>query len=320
MGEIVSTKDVMIEGLDKSLYEIILDQSSDPIFCFDAIGTYLYINQTFSSAFGLMPSDIIGKRIWDVFPGKEGDMRFAAVKKAYETKQELSLEVKVDAIDRTRYYLTTVTPIMDDQGVPQAAICISKDITDRKQAEICLQENKRITEQKNEELDQMVKKLYEKSITDQLTSIFNRQHSIDLLEEYIDACSQEDCDNLSLMFIDLDFFKLVNDEYGHGIGDELLIEFSRHLRSYFKKPIVVGRYGGEEFIVVLPKHSLSESIQLAESFRQEISDMRFTNKAIKSTISIGVASYHNESLNEFIKKTDDLMYKSKAQGRNKISY
>lgn len=317
MSKIISSKDVIIPELDKSLYDIILDQSSDPIFCFDKIGTYLYINMAFSKGFGLMPSDIIGKRIWDVFPGEAGDMRFAAVKKAYETKQEGSVEVKVDAVDGVRYYLTTVTPIMDEHNEPVVAICISKEITRRKTAELALAQEKKISEQQNEALDHAVKELYIKSITDSMTDLYNRRYCIDQLQTAINSAKKRQAP-ISLGFIDLDYYKAINDQHGHLIGDEVLIEFSKALKDYFSDIGTVGRYGGEEFIVILPELALTHARAKFEAFRQEVAKKPFTSKQIPLTISIGLSEYEDEDINSFIKKSDDLLYLAKDNGRNRI--
>jgi diguanylate cyclase (GGDEF)-like protein/PAS domain S-box-containing protein len=317
MGNIISTRDVKIEGLDKSLYEIILDYSSDPIFCFSPSGRYLYINQAFSKAFNLMPSDIVGKLIWDVFPGEMGDMRFAAVKKALETKEETSIEVKVESVTGTIYFLTTVTPIMDDEGTARAAICISKNITKRKAMESDLNHAHELAQQKNQALDEAVKELYQKSITDLLTGLYNRQHSIDLLEKAIQGYDLRKAP-LSLMFLDLDFFKAINDEYGHIEGDAVLKKFSSIMQSDFALIGDSGRYGGEEFIVVLPNVEAKEAAQMAEAFRHKIEKTAFTEKHIHLTTSIGVSQYAGEGTSKFIKQTDDAMYTAKANGRNRV--
>lgn len=317
MGRIISTKDVELEGLDKTLYEIILDQSPDPIFCFAPDGTYLYINLAFSKAFNLMPSDIVGKRIWDVFPGKEGDMRFAAVKKALETKAEVVLDVKVEAVDGDRYYMTSVTPIMDSETIPRAAICISKEITLRKRMELALKEAKEETELKNQRLDMAVKELYIKSITDGLTRIFNRQHCVELLEDAIKRYEKKPHD-ISLILLDIDYYKKINDTYGHMIGDQALVEFSSMLKDHFELYGHVGRYGGEEFIVVLPNISKRDALDMVEEFRLLVENNAFTNEKIHFTFSGGLSQYSGGDIDEFMNGTDVKMYDAKKQGRNRI--
>lgn len=320
MGTIISSKDVRIEGLEKTLYEIILDQSSDPIFCFDPEGRYLYINMAFSKAFGLMPSDIVGKKIWDVFPGEQGDMRFAAVKKAFETKEEVVIEVKVDSVNGVIYLITTVTPIMDEDGAVKVAICISKEITQRKLVEIELHEAKALTERKNIELDDAVKELYYKSITDALTGLYNRQHAMELLERDILSLAKRPVP-LSMFFIDLDHFKDINDQYGHLIGDHVLQEYAQLLKREFGLVGHVGRYGGEEFVVILKSIDLDEAVAMATRMNMLLAKMDFTAEHIQLTVSTGLAVYQEgESVSDFVKRTDHLMYAAKRAGRNRVEW
>lgn len=319
MGEIISSKDVKLEGLNKTLYEIILDQSSDPIFCFNKEGVYLYINMAFASAFNVMPSDIVGKKIWDIFPGEEGDKRFAVVKKAIESKEEINIDVKVDAVDGTRYYMTTARPIMDNEGEPRTVICISKEITERKNMEQALQDAKKLAEEKNRSLNMAVNELYHKSITDGLTQLKNRQHSVELLEKAVELYHKTNY-NLCLVLMDIDFYKKINDTYGHVVGDDALVEFAEKLNDAFEIDGVIGRFGGEEFIVFLKMYKIEEVAARVEKLRKIVEEYLFTRKKIHFTFSAGVKLYQGEGLDEFINSTDMLMYEAKNAGRNQIKY
>ena len=127
--------------VDVSIYREVLDNSSDPIFSFERDGTYLYLNNAFGDYIGRNPEDVIGKRIWDVFPGAEGDMRFAAVKHVFETGEQKVIEVKVEHAGTISYFITTVKPIKDDAGDVIRVVCISKDITEQKKSELNLKRN-----------------------------------------------------------------------------------------------------------------------------------------------------------------------------------
>jgi PAS domain S-box-containing protein len=122
------------------LHRIILDNSSDPIFCIDRTGKYLYINHAFGALLQKQPDDIIGKRMLDIFPGKEGDQRFADVRHVFETGEMIAIEVKVQNESEWLYFMTSVTPVKDSAGNVQIVICMSRDITLRKQAEEKLKE------------------------------------------------------------------------------------------------------------------------------------------------------------------------------------
>lgn len=116
--------------------EVVLDASTDPIFCILEDGTYRYLNRAFSSAFGKDPRELIGQRIYDVFPPEEAEKRMAVVKKAFATGETFVFDVRVPAVDGERFYMTSVKPIQEPEGRISAVVCISKEITERKRAEL----------------------------------------------------------------------------------------------------------------------------------------------------------------------------------------
>ena len=122
-------------------HRLVLEESTDPIFSFGPDGTYLFVNQAFATPFGLKPAQIIGKRIWDIFPQEEADKRFAAVKAVFASGQTKVIEVRVPQPVEDLYFVTSVKPVKDEQGRVVTVICISKDITQRKQAEEALRES-----------------------------------------------------------------------------------------------------------------------------------------------------------------------------------
>lgn len=130
-------------GISIALYKLLLDNSSDPIFCFDRTGRYVYVNNAFAAPFHVSPGQIIGQRIWDVFPGEEGDYRYATVKQVFETGERAEIDVKVQVGDTLLYLITTAIPVCGEDGQVQNVICISKDITARKLAEDALKESER---------------------------------------------------------------------------------------------------------------------------------------------------------------------------------
>jgi len=127
-----------LEALQSKLdvLEIVLGASTDPIFCLLEDGTYRYVNLAFSSHFDRLPGEVIGRRIYDIFPPEEAEKRMAVVKKAFSTGETIVFDVRVPMTrEKDRFFITSVRPITDAAGRVTAVVCISKDITERKRAE-----------------------------------------------------------------------------------------------------------------------------------------------------------------------------------------
>ena len=125
---------------------------------------------------------------------------------------------------------------------------------------------------------------------------------------------------MQFTLIDIDYFKKVNDEHGHQVGDEILVLISNTIASSCRVPDHIGRYGGEEFLIVLPETINSKALILAERIRKNIKELKF-KMDLQLTVSIGVASLNIEKkidLHTFIKQADDAVYKAKSQGRNQV--
>ena len=161
----------------------------------------------------------------------------------------------------------------------------------------------------------------QKSITDPLTLLFNREYMNIQLSKLISK-SKRDNSNLALMLIDIDFFKKVNDTYGHLVGDIVLKKIANILNTKIRDIDMTVRYGGEEFIIILPDTNKLNAIHLAEKLNQIVSKIIFKELENKNiTISIGVSTYiQNDTIDSLIKRADDGLYKAKDTGRNKVVF
>ena len=169
--------------------------------------------------------------------------------------------------------------------------------------------NKEIKE-KNIALEQLAR-------TDKLTALYNR---VKLDEELISESDRANrfSHNFGVILIDIDYFKKVNDEFGHQVGDTILQEFSRIIESNSRKTDVVGRWGGEEFLIISPEINLAGLLSLANKLRNEICSYKFVNNEYK-TASFGISIYEkNENINKLIKRVDEALYKAKENGRNRV--
>ncbi len=164
------------------------------------------------------------------------------------------------------------------------------------------------------------KKLLELSITDKLTGLYNRQKTDQrLIEEHRKMERYPDY-HCSIMLMDVDFFKHVNDTYGHQIGDRILQQLADLLRVTLRNTDIIGRWGGEEFMVILPHTTKNEALKAAENFRQRVEKFDF-NLDFPVTVSIGVGEMnHQQSVHENITRIDTALYDAKNSGRNKIYF
>lgn len=125
---------------------------------------------------------------------------------------------------------------------------------------------------------------------------------------------------VSLLLIDLDHFKLVNDEHGHLVGDQVLVEFATLVQSRIRAYDLLFRFGGEEFLLVLPQTTRADALSLAESIRTLLESATLTHQ-IHLTCSIGVSEWQqpDESIESWLKSCDDALYSAKAAGRNRVA-
>jgi len=159
------------------------------------------------------------------------------------------------------------------------------------------------------------KLIHDFAIHDSLTGIYNREGINEIINQKI-AEAKETNKNFSVIFFDIDFFKRVNDIYGHDMGDYVLENIANIVSSEIKKGDIFARWGGEEFMLFLPNTDMKTAVELANTLRAMIEEHAFSN--IDSiTCSFGVTILrNNEEKTAFLKRADRLLYKAKESGRN----
>lgn len=173
---------------------------------------------------------------------------------------------------------------------------------------------------KEYELRAINAELHERTIRDSLTNLYNHQHSLEILNHEIN-CLRSDSARyaLTIMMLDLDHFKRINDSFGHLYGDYVLLTISEILTKNVGNQGHVGRFGGEEFMIILPGAGIAEAICIGEKIKNDICHYHY-NDAGKVTVSIGIAQLAEESSLELLTKADDLLYKAKQNGRNRLEF
>ena len=184
---------------------------------------------------------------------------------------------------------------------------------------------KRVLKERQLSIDRakMLKTLEKLAITDGLTRLYNLRHFYKQLEIEIDRCNRYG-HSLALLLLDIDHFKKCNDTYGHLEGDKVLVRLGQIIKVCLRTMDSAYRYGGEEFTIILPETTGKEANNVAERISASVESERFSTKTgedFSITISIGVTEYFKEEqLSTFIHRADQAMYKSKAKGRNRISF
>ena len=158
------------------------------------------------------------------------------------------------------------------------------------------------------------------SKTDYLTGLYKKRILIEILIEDFNRCVRRKMP-LSVAFFDIDDFKSVNDNYGHIVGDSVLRIFSDQLKTLSNYGYFIGRYGGEEFVVIMIGVDINEAYNNMEEVRKTIENYNFSDIGImrKLTVSCGIATYPDDGTTPFelLKKADDKMYRAKSSGKNK---
>ena len=258
-------------------------------------GTIIDVSGAFCRLTGYTKNEIVGKKP-SIFNSGKMDQKiyenlWDRIKSGYVWHGELEDKNK----SGESYWVDiTILPNFSEDNTVESYTSISENITD--------------------------KKLIEKvSQTDKLTQTYNRV-KLDKTLEYELHRFLRHYHTFSVILIDIDHFKPVNDNYGHQVGDNVLIELSKLLKKYARASDIVGRWGGEEFMIICVNTEIKGATKLAENFRKSVEEFEFDVVGYK-TISIGVSEVRDTDNTEtLIKRVDDCLYEAKRSGRNKVVF
>jgi len=204
----------------------------------------------------------------------------------------------------------------------QGRVIVAHDVTEYKRLEQELKKaNQSLTEKlaENEILRAM---LQEQAIRDPLTNVYNRRFMTEFLSTEL-ARSEREQLSVSVVLLDMDHFKQFNDVYGHKCGDVVLQEFSKFLMERTRRGDIVCRYGGEEFIIIMPNASLETAFDRADAWRQGFSEttIQYDDMKFSATFSAGIAVYPDHGLtgDALMQAADKALYQSKNNGRNRVT-
>jgi len=177
-----------------------------------------------------------------------------------------------------------------------------------------------LLKEKNKELSEAYQKIEQLALTDSLTGLANRRNIMNLMAVEVSRCGRNG-GSFSLIMCDIDFFKKVNDTYGHDTGDYVLKTVADVMIENLRQQDVTSRWGGEEFLIMLPYTELEKAVAVAEKLRTAIGEtmMSFAGETFNVTMTFGVSTFDkNLGLEKAIKRADDALYLGKQTGRNKV--
>ncbi len=274
---------------------------------------FIEVNPSFEKVSGLSREKLIGKRAKEVLPnmGDEWVENFAEVAVTGQPKQIEKFSQKT-----CRWFSTNAF-----SPSPGKFAVVTQEITERKQMEIALSKANEQLNLKFEEISQLQEKLREQAIRDPLTGLYNRRYLDETLMRELSRAKRENY-SLCIIMVDIDFFKKVNDTYGHLAGDEVLKKFAVLLRDSARKEDVACRYGGEEFLLMTPRMPLEAAEERSNELREKFAmqSISFGEAQIKCTLSIGIAVYpnHGETPEDLTNCADQALYTAKGDGRNRV--
>mgnify|MGYP001627836502 CR=1 FL=1 len=284
----------LAESLPGVIYTFVMETDGEVSFT--------YVSRKSDEIYGVAAEDSMASpsALFDVILKEDVQRVHESTAESARSMTEWRCQYRISVHGETRWMEGVAQPEKDDLG-RIVWHGMAMDITERKQLEL--------------ELERL-------SVTDELTGLFNRRHMLNTLEEQL-ARAERYGDVFSLISIDIDHFKHINDSWGHPVGDRALKQFARILSSRVRRTDVVARTGGEEFLVLLPNTGTSAAKQVAEDLRKATENEDFDDgegRSFSVTMSGGVVTWHQglPSIRELLSHCDHSLYEAKKQGRNRI--
>ena len=288
------------------LLQNIADSSSDAIFAKDLQGRYLLFNRAASEFVGRPAAQLIGADDWAIFPPEQAEMLHRTHRRLLELGRVETFEECIRTVRGDTVFIATKGPLRDAEGRIIGTFGISRDITERKRAEA--------------EIEHL-------AYHDQLTGLPNRFLLEDRLHQAL-AQAQRAGAYGAVLFVDLDHFKRINDNFGHAAGDAVIREVAQRLSGHLRQGDTVARVGGDEFIVLLPELAPTETaaaslaLAIAEKLRQEIGrPMALDEHRSATSASVGITLFPRpgHQLGDLLREADIALYRAKETGRNALT-
>lgn len=288
----------------------------------DPQGRITYVNDKFCTTSQYAREELIGRDHRIVNSGHHSHEMFVDMWRTISGGATWHGEVCNRKKDGSLYWVsTTILPFLDAAGRPEHYVSVRTDITSIKMAEAMLESNQERLEElvalRTAELAEREAAFQHLSETDMLTGVANRRKFDETLLVETSRAQRHGL-SLSLVMIDIDHFKSLNDTYGHQTGDAVLIEFAQLVSSNIRVHDFFARWGGEEFTILATTSDCQDTCMLADKLRQLIASYAFPDVG-HVTASFGVATYYpEEDIDAFLSRADKALYTAKTNGRNRV--
>ncbi|MEG6502103.1 MULTISPECIES: sensor domain-containing diguanylate cyclase [unclassified Desulfovibrio] len=304
--------DVLLWKLD--LLETIINELPNPVFAKNSDTRFCFFNKAYESFFSVRREELLNRTVLELdYLSPEERWQYQkedaeAIRSGGEVHYETSYKTGRGQCSSLYWAKGFVTPGFKQKGL----VGVIVDISSQKRLE---QELAR----RVKELEEVRRELRQLSLTDELTTLPNRRLFEMRLQEEVLIANRHNV-TISLFMVDIDNFKNINDRFGHDAGDAILRDFAKVLRRTCRESDPVTRFGGDEFIGLLPLACLHDVRTLAERIRKTVKDSCVLPDGRRLTVSIGIAEFQcGESGEQFKKRVDAALYRAKKNGRDQVS-
>lgn len=291
-----------VKEMETRLFGAILIASPDPIYVLDLESRFVYANKATADLFALKPEEIIGKTTFDLGFSFASDFQRNLEKVIADQSTYRGKFVHTFASGQGERFEYLLAPVLDEHRNTEAIVCISRDITEQALAE---------------------EKIWHNAHYDLLTGLPNRRLFLDRLEQEVKHAKRSNLP-LSVLFMDLDGFKEVNDTLGHEAGDRLLSDAAERLTDCVREDDTVARLGGDEFTVILTGAKQRKDVELVAQTIIDALAMPFhiAQQPVQISVSIGIAFYPQDASSPvaLLEAADQAMYKAKKSGSSRMCF
>ena len=292
----------------------LIEEISDGLLVLDASFRVLDLNRAAEHILGVRAADVVARNASAAFP---------ELAQMEETSAHLESEYHVElqgAADGSRYYDIKLTPLRNSQSL-SGFLVLFRDISVSRHADDELRQTNRELKSRLREIESLHKKLRSQATRDPLTNLYNRRYLEEILEKEIARAARKGTP-VSVIMMDADKFKRINDIYGHKAGDQALQTLARIIQIHIRRSDIACRYGGEEFVIVMPSTDTVIARGRAEEIRKDFEEKEIfgPGTAGRTSLSIGIAAYPTAGSTgeDVLDAADQAMYAAKMSGGNRI--